>query len=290
MKLKSYFSGTVEAAMELARRELGEEALLVNARPATPETRHLGAYETVFSVPVPHASGAADPPARVPALHAEACATSFQTDARLGAIVMLVGPPGVGKTTTLVKLAARYGLATRRRTHILSTDVYRIGAADQLRALASILGIGCDVVETPGALAQVLAEHAAKDLVLIDTAGLSGSEMEDGLELANFVSSDPAIDIHLVLSASTKPADNARQADAYAVFRPAKLLFTRLDETADYGALVSEAARCQLPISFLATGQKIPDDIEPATRRRLVALVEGRGVRTSAARSSGASV
>src|SRR5438034_11387009 len=97
---------------------------------------------------------------------------------------MLVGPPGVGKTTTLVKLAARYGLAANKRAQIISTDVYRIAAADQLRALAAILGIGCDVVETPLALAQALAEHQSKDLILIDTPGLARGEMQDGADLA----------------------------------------------------------------------------------------------------------
>src|SRR5258708_8082046 len=145
MKLKSYFSGTVEAALELARRELGEDAMLVNARPATPETRHLGAYEIVFGVPprvpapVP-ASPDLEQIARdlaalqrlvgqVPDLPAKPIGAGrepapleslFETDATLGksgvrrAVVMLVGPPGVGKTTTLVKLATRFGLATPR--------------------------------------------------------------------------------------------------------------------------------------------------------------------------------
>src|SRR5438105_4945957 len=197
MKLKSYFSGTVEAALDLARRELGEDALLINARPSTPETRHLGAYEIVFGLPprvapvTPSFDGgvgrASPPAASLPAGDAAGRPCADQevrptTDATLGtgggqrAIVMLIGPPGVGKTTTLVKLAARYGLATRRRTQVISTDVYRIAAADQLRALASILGIGCDVVETAGALAQALEEHASKDLILIDTPGLSLTE------------------------------------------------------------------------------------------------------------------
>ena len=129
--------------------------------------------------------------------------------ARRAAVVALVGPPGAGKTTTLVKLAARYGLTSRKPAQILSADVFRIAAADQLRSLASILGIGCDVVETPAALAQVLEEHRSKDLVFIDTPGLAQGEMEDGADLARLIASHPEIDTHLVLPASMKPADMA---------------------------------------------------------------------------------
>ena len=257
MKLKSYFSGTVEAAMDLARRELGDEALLVNTRPSTQDTRHLGAYEVVIGVlsappPLPEIAG-------------------LRLDPTLGMVAALVGPPGAGKTTTLIKLAAHYGLAGRRRTQILSADVHRIGAADQLRALASILGIGCDVVETPLALAQAINEHRSKHLILIDTPGLSTREMEDGAALAELLAS-PDIDTHLVLPASMKAAALARIVSQYAIFQPKKLIFTRIDEIADYTDLLIEAARCALPVSFLCGGQRIPDDIEPATPARLSEL------------------
>ena len=312
--------------MELARKELGEDALLVNARPATPETRYLGAYEVVFGVVPPQpdpvvlpAAGddlfraelaemrrqidrltistgdhqTPQPRAKSPQpdeLHlslAEQLAQGsrlddlFRVDASLGMsgaarrVVALVGPPGVGKTTTLVKLAARYGLAGRKSTQLLTADVFRIAAADQLRTLAAILGLPCEVSDTPLALAQLLDEQKSKDLVLIDTPGFSFREMDDAEELAMLLASHPEVDTQLVLSASMKPSDMSRVFDSYAVFQPSKLIFTRIDETAQYGALVSEAARRNLPVSFLSTGQQIPDDLEEATVRRLTDLVLG---------------
>jgi flagellar biosynthesis protein FlhF len=188
------------------------------------------------------------------------------------AVVALVGPPGAGKTTTLIKLAAHYGLAGRKRTQILSADIHRVGAADQLRSLASILGLGCEIVETPLALAQAIEEHRSKHLILIDTPGLSAREMEDGAALAYLLGSHAEVDTHLVLPASMKSAALARIADQYAIFQPKKLIFTRIDEIDEYGELTVEAARLALPFSFLCGGQQIPDDIEPATRERLTAM------------------
>ena len=184
-----------------------------------------------------------------------------------------VGPPGAGKTTSLVKIAARYGLDVRKPARILSADVHRIAAADQLRSLASLLGIGCDIAETPGVLAQMLREYRSKSLILIDTPGLSRAEMEDGADLALFFQSHPEIDTHPVLPAFLRPVDMSRAIGQYLPFGPKKLLFTRIDETQHYGALVSIANRWSLPISFLGTGQQIPDDLEAATPELLRKLI-----------------
>ena len=186
------------------------------------------------------------------------------------AVVALVGPPGAGKTTTLVKLVVNYGLAGRRPVALLTTDTYRVAAAEQLRAYASILGVAFQVVETVGALAQSLAEHSHKDLVLIDTPGLGPVDLDHGMDLARFLSTRNDIDTQLVLSASLKPADLARVIDAYEIFRPQRLIFTRLDETSSTGPIFSETVRTGKPLSFFANGQRIPEDLMEASREWLV--------------------
>jgi flagellar biosynthesis protein FlhF len=418
MRLKSYFSGTVEAAMSLARREMGEEAMLIHSRPASPEARHLGAYEVVFGVyggaeEAPAAAplrdsrearplapkSSAETPAAAPqadslpeqdwlsqqvarlrqevermaasltrqnspelnskeevqlmasrsqppteaqplALRGNSGVTvqerlaplgswnaakalvpiqerslavqeqtledaryrllveqelapslargvamgkrledAFEANATLGregartVIVALIGPPGSGKTTTLAKLAARYGLQAGKRVHILSADVLRIGASDQLRTLASLLGIGFRVAETPLELDRMIEEQYTKDLILIDTPGLGKTDAEDARDLAQMIGSHPQIDTHLVLPASMKQEDLARQVDQFGRFRPRKLIFSRMDETSRYGNLVSLAAATGLAVSFLADGQRIPEDLEAATKEHLVELL-----------------
>jgi flagellar biosynthesis protein FlhF len=364
MKIKSFFSHTIEDAISRARQEWGPEAMLVDTRRAGPESRHLGAYEVVFAdgAPRSEATRSASPPgegvagvaadrfaAEVAALKkqlenmrrtlitpafvagswvgqvpvfSEAYARLTAGDvspelarevvesaaSRIGAlergsrppegrawqlavmdelrsrcpiestlgtgdkrprIVALVGPPGAGKTTTLIKLAVNYGLACRRPTLLISMDTDRVAAADQLRLYAAILGVGFHVPETIAALAQVIEENRGKDLILIDTPGLGFRDLEDQPDLSRFLATRSDIDSHLVLSSSVKPADLTRVIDSYEIFRPRHLLFTRLDETGSLGPLINEAARTGKPLSFLGTGQRIPEDLEAATHARL---------------------
>jgi flagellar biosynthesis protein FlhF len=191
-------------------------------------------------------------------------------------IVALVGPPGAGKTTALVKLAVNYGLAARRPIVLLSADTYRVAAADQLRSYAAILGVGCQVLETVSTLAQAIEENRSKDLILIDTAGFGFADIDISSDLAAFLATRKDIDRQLVLSSSMKSADLSRVIDSYEIFQPQRLLFTRLDETASLGLIFNEAARTRKPLSFFSTGQRVPEDLATATQNRLVEAILGR--------------
>jgi flagellar biosynthesis protein FlhF len=190
-------------------------------------------------------------------------------------VVALVGPPGAGKTSALVKLAVQYGLTAGKTVQVLTTDTYRIAAAEELRSYAAILGIGCQVLETPAALAHAIHEFSSKDIILIDTPGLCGSEMESCEDLANLLATHPGVDTHLVLPASMRAADLRRVSERYSIFQPRKLLFTRMDETETFGPILSRSVRMGRPVSFLSRGQRIPEDLEPATADLLLDLVLG---------------
>jgi flagellar biosynthesis protein FlhF len=192
-------------------------------------------------------------------------------------VAALVGPPGAGKTTVIAKLAVTWGLAARRPLVLLSMDDYRVAGADQLRSYATILGAGFRALDNVGALAQALEEHRGKHLVLIDTPGYGTREMDRAADLASFLATRPAIATHLVLTASMKSADLTHVAERFEIFRPSSLLFTRLDETNSFGTAFSLSARQGKPISFLGTGQEIPDDIEPATVERILNLLWSPG-------------
>ncbi|MBX9599724.1 MAG: hypothetical protein K2X35_01925 [Bryobacteraceae bacterium] len=368
LRLKSYFASSVEAAVALARQQLGGDAMILDARPAKPEARYLGKYEVVFGMapsaaepatrgqdaatgvearPVIDADARAlrqelarlsqrverlalrkpwPPPAEAafhqlldcgfpPATAAELieqCGvleaasqaavsaewlwqsielwlasnltfdSGFRSDQAPRAVAV-VGPPGSGKTALLTKIAARYGLLARRRTHLLSIDVQRLAAAEQLRVAGSVLGVGVEVVETPAGLEHALLDHRAKGLVLIDTPGFSGREAEDSEDLAGWLASRLDIEVHLVLDAAVRPALLEQTVRRFARFRPSRLAFTRIDETGGAAAALSLALQCRMPISFLGTGQRMPEDLELASAEALLSRLGHRDVASAAA-------
>jgi len=195
----------------------------------------------------------------------------FEVDSKIGRVTALVGPPGCGKTTTLVKLAIKQGRALSRPVYLISTDTHRIGGAEQLRAFATIVGAAFQAVESANALAQAIEAAPATALVLIDTAGYGAAMLHDlGGEVAAFLGRRQDIDTHLVLTASMRIEDLYNTARLYGAFRPAKLLFTKADEASSLAAVLCVAARRNKPVSFLCAGQSIPEDMEPATKEKVV--------------------
>lgn len=201
---------------------------------------------------------------------AEEIRSRFEVAPELGRVTALVGPPGAGKTSTLVKLAIANGLGAGRAVRFISIDTQRIGAAQQLQTYAAILGVPFQAVESTAALAQAIDSAPANALLLIDTPGYSAALLQDlGGDLAGFLSSRQNIDTHLVLTASMRAEDLRNTADRFAIFRPSKLLFTKLDETNAFATIFCEAARQQRPLSFFCQGQCIPEDLEPASKERI---------------------
>ena len=131
--------------------------------------------------------------------------------------------------------------------------------------------------QTIASLAQTIEENRGKELILIDTPGFAFGDLDVAVDLAQFLSTRQDIDTQLVLPSSMKAPDLTRMVDAFEVFRPQRLLFTKTDETNSFGPIVNESTRTGKPVSFLTTGQRIPEDLEIATAARLVELILTRG-------------
>jgi flagellar biosynthesis protein FlhF len=187
-----------------------------------------------------------------------------------GRITALVGPPGVGKTTTLIKMAVNHSMTTGRSVQLISADSHRIGAAEQFRTYATILGVPFQTVDTSAALAQAIEAASSASHIFIDTPGLSPALIDElGMDVAAFLARRQDIDTHLVLTATTKQLNLEKAGERYSVYKPSRLIFTRVDETESFGALFGVALRLAKPISFLCHGQLIPEDIEPASKNRI---------------------
>jgi flagellar biosynthesis protein FlhF len=191
--------------------------------------------------------------------------------------VALVGPTGVGKTTTIAKLAASYRLRHGRKVALITSDTYRIAAVDQLRTYANIIGVPLKVVHTPDEMRQACRSLSDADVVLIDTAGRSPGDAARLEELRGFVEAAEPHQVHLVLASTACEAAMMRTIERFAPLRANLVLFTKLDEAANLGVMVNVARRINARLSYVTTGQEVPDDIEPGRSDRLARLVlDGR--------------
>jgi flagellar biosynthesis protein FlhF len=190
-----------------------------------------------------------------------------------------VGPTGVGKTTTLAKLAAQNAFSMGKKVGLITIDTYRIGAVEQLRTYGNIMGVDVDVVMTPEQLHEAVRRNADKDVVFIDTAGRSPSDSMKLSEVRTFLDAVKPLEVYLVLSLTTKKHDLDRIAEDYRVLDYTSLIFTKVDETETYGSILNVAYSNKIPVAYLTNGQDVPEDIETAEPWKLAELILGEVVK-----------
>ena len=201
----------------------------------------------------------------------------FTDGLRLGAhgsrVVAFIGTTGVGKTTTLAKVAAHFVLEQNLKGALITADTYRISAVEQLKKYAEILGLPVEVVYSAADLKKAIARHRSKDFILVDTAGRSQYNDFQMDELKQLLAAHPRMEKHLVVSATTKEQDAAEIMARFSACKPDRIIFTKTDETRSVGVVLNLLAGKELPLSFLSNGQSVPDDIIPATAQRLAELL-----------------
>jgi len=190
-------------------------------------------------------------------------------------VIAMVGPTGVGKTTTIAKLAANFRLREKKRVALVTVDTYRIAAVDQLRTYADIIDLPLHVVSTPREMRVAIEQLSDFDLVLIDTAGRSPRDSVRLRELKAFLAEAQTDEVHLVLSSVNSAKSLSRTAEDFSVVGTTSLVLTKLDEATGLGNLLPLLRHCKLRLSYLTNGQNVPDDIAPAERQRLARVVLG---------------
>lgn len=199
-------------------------------------------------------------------------ADGLELKSRKRKIAALLGPTGVGKTTTLAKIAAQCVLEKGISTAFITADTYRISAVEQLKTYADILGLPIAIVYTPDELKEAIQKFRQKQLILIDTAGRSQHNRRQMAELKEFLAVNQNIEKYLVLSATTKNEDAKDIIDKFSVCKPDKVIFTKTDETKSLGIILNILRRKEMRLSYLTNGQSVPDDIVPAEAGKLAEL------------------
>lgn len=192
---------------------------------------------------------------------------------RKGMIVFLVGPTGVGKTTTIAKLAANLTFVEGNNVALITLDTYRVSAAEQLRTFAEIIGIPISVVFTPEDLMLAIEQYHEKDIIFVDTAGRSPNNTEQMQELQEFINAAKPDETILVLSVTTDSNDLINIYQRFQSIGVDKIIFTKLDETYNYGPILNALHEIKKPVAYFTTGQNVPDDIEIPDSLRLAQML-----------------
>jgi flagellar biosynthesis protein FlhF len=192
--------------------------------------------------------------------------------AKSAMVSAFVGPTGVGKTTTIAKIAGHAAIRMKKKVALISTDMFRIGGQEQLARLGELLGIptyGCADVAT---LKDLVASLDDRNLILIDTPGSSPSDLSRLSKLETVTSAADA-KVHLVISSTTRSDDITKIVSRFQRFSPTSVIFTKLDETDSKGPLVGDLLRNELPVSYLTNGQRVPEDLLIPTAEELAHYV-----------------
>ena len=189
-------------------------------------------------------------------------------------ILTFLGPTGVGKTTTLAKIAGSEKLNNPElKVGLITMDTFRIAAVSQLKEYARIIRVPVMVANTPKELKKAIKEYRKMDLVLIDTAGRSQRDELQMAELREYLGNSDRFSNILVLSATTKDNDLIEITKRFSRTTLGGVVYTKLDESTSYGSIFNHSIRFKLPITYLTTGQNVPEDIEVASRERLIDLL-----------------
>ncbi len=192
-------------------------------------------------------------------------------------VAAFVGPTGVGKTTTIAKLAAMLKFQRKMNVGLISIDNYRVGAFEQLKAYASIMGLVCVPAFSKQDLSCALDRMRSMDMVLIDTAGHSHFDKMKIDEILQLIQSDFGISTHLVLSVTSESTIIKDAASAFSVFKPDTVVFTKIDEIKRCGKILDHLCEMQLPVSMIANGQRVPEDLMVPDRQQLLKIILGKG-------------
>lgn len=180
-------------------------------------------------------------------------------------VIFFIGPTGVGKTTTLAKIASQFSVNSNKKIALFTADTYRISATDQLKTYANILGAPFHIIYSVEEMKEHFEHYKEYDYILVDTAGHSHQNEEQRKNMNDFIHAfDESVEteVYLVLSATTKYRDLVNIADTYSSMTGYKIIFTKLDETSAYGNLLNLRIHTGAPLSYVTCGQNVPDDID----------------------------
>ncbi len=192
--------------------------------------------------------------------------------------IAVIGPTGVGKTTTLAKLAALFKLRHHRKVGLVTCDTYRIAAVDQLRTYANIIGLPLKIALTPSEMAQAVHSLGDCEVIFIDTAGRGQNDHGRINELGQCLAAAEPHEVHLVLSSTSSEGVLLREAEAFDEVGPDRIVLTKLDEAVSFGVLINVIHKVDKKLSFITTGQEVPEHLEVGQAKRLAELVLGAEV------------